>query len=359
MKKGIIGFATFGLALSLPGSLCAAPITYNYFRTIDVSVATSASILRLTTATAGPNGSIYFTDNGSDQIGFILDPVTATNTLGAAGVQIVGISGGGFSSGNSFRGITYDGTDVYAGGLDGAAVSQLIKVTGVATNGPWTLTPITLPATAFSGFSAVGTAKLAAATAGTGDMNILTVAGAAATVDGTTVGGGARTNQVVADIAHSKIFTSIASDSNSGPVGVFTSNGTTGGTSFSAGANPVVASTASSLLLSGTGLNYENISVNSTEQILCLGRNVGTAGTAQNVWQLYNTAAGGTNLTPYQTIDGSTTPEGVLGTASTALGSVFFTSGGVKYLALGRSTGKVYIFRDPVTASVDSWEAFN
>ncbi|MCC6547061.1 hypothetical protein IT570_07820 [Candidatus Sumerlaeota bacterium] len=354
MKKRLTLLAAAVLVAGL-SSMAPAAVTYTYLKTLDF--APHPTFSRMTTATAGPAGSIYFTDNGSDHIGYFADITAVSATGGTAAVgdaEDVGISGGGFTSGNSHRGITYDGTNVYSGGLDGPSAAQLIQISG--TSPSWTITAITLPpSVAFSGYAAVGTNKLAAADSNTGAMNILTVSGGSATVDGTVAGGGVRTNQVAADIAHSKIFASIASANNAGPVQVFTSDGTVAGTSYSGAANPVVAAVASSFSLTSTGLNYQTVSVDSSDQVICLGQNLGSSG--QSSWQLYDVSAGGTNLTPYQTIDGATTPDGVISASESCLGSVFFTQGGIKYLALGRSSGKVYVFRDS-TASVPNWEMF-
>jgi len=355
VRKQVLIMAAWSL---FAASALAVPNNYYYKRQISLPTAADP---RMSCATAVTTGAIFFTDNITDKVWFLPNPLTATGPGDCINVYDAANPPDLFGSG-SWEGISIDpnGT-IFVCGHDTVA-AHLSKIVQTGTN-TWQTTTCTLPAIELlGGCTAVGVNKIAATGYSTGNIHFLTISGNAATEDpgspiapsGFSYSG--NSPSCVYDSVHGKIYIShsVTGTSNGGAL-IATSNGTAAGTSFVASTNPLVADTAGES--SSNSPFYQTISIQTADQVLMTGRGNNAAG--QSGWQLVDVSTGGTNKTPYQFLDNTGSTAGQLGAADAALGNTFFTISGVKYLAVGNedTPRNITIYQQALTG-VEDWTMY-
>lgn len=352
---GICGVIAVGAWSGTPG--------YTYLRTIDIAPHPTAA--RMIDGCVDSNGGLYFVDNSIDAIFYIPDVLTADGALETDVVPIIAgegsISGGGgpdFNSGFSYEGITFDGTNIYAGGRQSTADAQYVKLVpnNASTPTGWTVTVYTINQ-GLSGPGAVGAGTFAAANNVDGSVVFLGDAGATLNVLGTVAGSTGRAHNLVFDDTTNRIYVSTSRYFNQSPpsvgqVEVFTSDGTAGGTSYNAAVNPYVESTPTGLADTVFGVNYQTLGFNEEDQVLLICRSTGFPET--NGHALVDATQPGPNATPYQLIDLADTPQGA--NTGSATGGTFGIKDGVKFLAVCAGTNKIHIYSQP--SNVQDWTLY-
>jgi hypothetical protein len=374
VKKELIFIA---LVAGVTSAAVAAPKPYKYLRTIDFGTTTSGAY-RATVAVSDSRGFIYTGSNFTDSINYF-DPLTVEshNDPNFKVVYDASTPADPFGP-HSYEGITIDSNgDVYASGVNGPSGSPapppdttvLIRCTpdNPANPATWTNDLITMPAGVFGGCTAVGDNKLVMPVMATSGLQFFNVSGTAASLDGSEVAGPNDPFGIsaVADLPNNRLLETTANDLQTGEVYKFSSNGTPAGTSYSATGNPIQTSEESSHLVFErvAPLRYRTASVNSTDQIMVVSRNRGTAGTGGNQFELYDLAS--SSQTPYQVIDGTGTPEGKYvtetGTAR-CYGCAFFNQNGKSYVFLYVGNQDLIfhaqIFEQDTTSEVTDWTLY-
>lgn len=332
----------------------AMGVTITYEKTLNFSP--HPTFGRMVGAVPAAGGGFYFIDNASDNIGIIQTPSTATGGTNNSG-DTVEIAAVGYNSGFSSVAITYDGSNLYGGGANGASETQYWKIAGQPT-GTATVDGLTEPAGALNGLDAIGTGKFVAPSATGAALNFLTESGGTVTVDGTVNITGAPTNsrfvRAVADLANNRIFVNSVAQNLTGQVYILTSDGTPAGTSFNAGSNPYIAGVASSYAgptFSG-GSFYSGMDYSAAHNLLVISVNRGTTGA--DGWAVYDVSGATPSLLTF--IDGTDTPDGAIADNG-AYGVVFYQEGGDDYLALSRN-GRVHIYKVEADSAVSDWSVY-
>jgi hypothetical protein len=339
---------------------------YTYLRTIDA--APHPDVFRMIDGVADNNGGIYFTDNALDAVYYIGNVLTDNGESTAPGsIMQVAVGAGSrsygdgpdFNSGFSYQGITFDGTNVYAGGRNGTNLSQFVKFVPNDPTNPTDWTPVVYSVNAeLTGPAAVGPGLLVAAHHDNGSLVFLQDTGSALNIIGTVNGpneGTDRSHNVVYDDVSNRIFVSVtqyaASPPSVGQVTVYTSDGTAGGTTYNAAVNPYVAPVETLHPETLNGIAYQTLGFNSEDQVLLINR---TTAIETNGSALIDATQTGPNATSYALMDLADTPQGA-NTGSVTAG-VFGTKDGVKFLVLNAGNSKIQVYTQG--SSVSDWTLY-
>jgi hypothetical protein len=304
-------------ALALSITAVAFSGTPNFASNNDVNYQPHPSVGNPYPVTARALGGVVFADGYDDAIFRCSNPTSTdgstddhSNTWNVNGEEDLSR---GYASGNSFQGISYDGTAYFASGVN-AASTVLLRVVDTGNDTTrWTAddTLITLsPDGAYTGVTCVGANNIVMAKE-TGEIQFFTVSGATATANGTAIsnpnGAGYTTTQVCYYDGPTQdyIFAYMASDTESRHIDVFTTDGTPAGTAY---AGHFAASLASTRPVVGQyNQKFANLAVAPGIQVLVAAVNLAPApATGQNGFDAFDisTVATDGSATAYQTVRG-------------------------------------------------------
>jgi hypothetical protein len=358
-KKMRLLFAAVLSCLAVGAS--AATPNYYYERTIDFLPHPTIGALNFLApdniggvyATSHFNDSVYYISDVLNVVPDDTDPNTLVPTVASDQEGII------FDTGNSFRGVTFDGVRAFAGGRlnNGNGLSSFLRLTPNNPLAPsdWTIERQDINGS-FGGPTAVGPNLLALPDFLTGAVSIwewgAAGGGALTQVTAPVAGSGLAGKSTDFDPVTNRIYVATSDETLSGRVDYFNYNPVTRVVTYGGVFTPGVAATGTP---PANGISYPQVSVEPTDQVLLTSHMTGTAETTG--YALYDASATLPNTTPYSFFNMPPDPPATPPTANSKTAATFGTSGTTKYMILSDQANKLYLYTQP-TANIADWTIY-